>query len=195
MDATAQYVTSKEARRLLGTHDSTLRQWANHGLIPYIRTPGGDRRYNVSHFVAQQQQQQTGGSSANPRQRVCYCRGVSKDDLSRRVSAMQARYPNHKMFSDIGSCGKRRGLYGLMELACKGLLSEVVVADEDHIGRMMFDIVEWTLRQHGVRLVVEGATSEGCELAADDMLSVVQMYGRASKDRARHANNARSKNG
>src|SRR5512134_692739 len=46
-----------EASRLLGVHIDTVREWADAGMLPSYRTPGGHRRFSQSelrHFLAQQ---------------------------------------------------------------------------------------------------------------------------------------------
>jgi excisionase family DNA binding protein len=39
------WLSLQEASHLLGVHPSTLRQWADSGKIPTVRTPGGHRRF------------------------------------------------------------------------------------------------------------------------------------------------------
>jgi excisionase family DNA binding protein len=39
------WLTLKEASDQLGIHPTTLRRWADKGDIPYMRTPGGHRRF------------------------------------------------------------------------------------------------------------------------------------------------------
>ena len=42
---TAHWLTLSRAARFLGVHPTTLRRWADRGEIPYLRTPGGHRRF------------------------------------------------------------------------------------------------------------------------------------------------------
>ncbi len=37
-----------EAARLLGVHQNTLRNWADKGLVAYIRLPSGHRRFELA---------------------------------------------------------------------------------------------------------------------------------------------------
>jgi len=41
-----QWLSLGEASALLGVHTSTLRRWADNGLVPCQRTPGGHRRFS-----------------------------------------------------------------------------------------------------------------------------------------------------
>jgi excisionase family DNA binding protein len=44
----AKWLSLQEASRMLGVHPSTIRQWADTGKIPTVRTPGGHRRFAES---------------------------------------------------------------------------------------------------------------------------------------------------
>jgi excisionase family DNA binding protein len=48
----AKWLSLQEASRMLGVHPSTLRQWADSGKIPTVRTPGGHRRFAESDVQA-----------------------------------------------------------------------------------------------------------------------------------------------
>jgi len=43
-------VTSKKACQMLGVHANTLRKWADNGKIKAIRTPAGQRLYDIQAF-------------------------------------------------------------------------------------------------------------------------------------------------
>jgi excisionase family DNA binding protein len=43
-----KWLSLQEASRMLGVHPSTLRQWADSGKVPTVRTPGGHRRFAES---------------------------------------------------------------------------------------------------------------------------------------------------
>ncbi len=43
--AQKQWLTLREAANILGVHPATLRTWADAGIIPSFRTPGGHRRF------------------------------------------------------------------------------------------------------------------------------------------------------
>ncbi len=44
-DRRDEWLSLSEASELLGVHPVTLRRWANRGILPTIRTPGGHRRF------------------------------------------------------------------------------------------------------------------------------------------------------
>ncbi len=58
-NASRDWLSIREASRLLGVHIGTVREWADAGLIPSYRTPGGHRRftsYDLRSFLQQRQQ-------------------------------------------------------------------------------------------------------------------------------------------
>jgi len=181
------YVPARVAKKIIGVHGDSLRVWANQGRIPYIRTPGGDRRYNISEFLEQLRESpenETDKEGDLERTKVCYCRVSSagqKDDLERQVEYMRSLYPDHRIITDVGSGinFKRRGLRTLLDLACKGSVSEVVVAYRDRLCRFAFELLQWIFDLHSVKVVVlnESVVSKGSEAElVEDLLAIVNVY-------------------
>jgi predicted site-specific integrase-resolvase len=177
------FVTTKVAKETLGVQEDALRKWSEQGLIPSIRTPGNHRRYNISEFIRVRGNTQAQEAIIEEKESICYCRVSShgqKEDLERQVSYMQERFPGYRIIRDIGSGinFKRRGLRTILELACKGYVSEVVVAYRDRLCRFAFELVEWLLSLHGVKLVVLNEDLEGSESGelAEDLLSIVHVF-------------------
>lgn len=50
-EMTKNYVTPREASRILGVCDRTLRYWEEQGKIKAIRTAGGQRRYDITTYI------------------------------------------------------------------------------------------------------------------------------------------------
>lgn len=73
------HVTPKKAAEMLGVHVSSLRRWESEGNLQTVRTPGGQRRYNLEEV------EKTAGQS-KPVVTVCYARVSThsqRDDLAR----------------------------------------------------------------------------------------------------------------
>jgi predicted site-specific integrase-resolvase len=175
-----QFITTKEAKKTLQVCEYTLRRWADSGLFPSIRTPGGQRLYNIQQFL-QNKTEQSG--SEEPKQSICYCRVSSqgqKDDLQRQITYMQEKFPNHRIITDIGSGinFRRKGLCTILELSSKGLVSEVVVAYRDRLCRFAFELVQRFFQLHGTRLVVlnQEVDSSGQSELAEDLLAIVNVF-------------------
>lgn len=92
------YVTPKEAAKVLGVHRRTLSRWETSGKIKAIKTPSGQRRYDVESYTA-------GTGSVQQRTTVVYARVSSRaqqPDLNRQVAALANLYPDAEVISEIG---------------------------------------------------------------------------------------------
>jgi excisionase family DNA binding protein len=84
------------ATQVLGVNERTLRRWAEEGKIEFIKTPSGQRRYNIQGYTTQ---------FVSDRTDVIYARVSSKaqkPDLERQVAALSSRYPEAEIISEIG---------------------------------------------------------------------------------------------
>ena len=178
------YVSSQVARKRLGVSNSTLRRWADDGVIRVFRAPGRNRLYDVSELLRQSKERApSSGPDGTMRRRIAYCRVSSngqKDDLARQVEHMRSLLPEHTVVTDVGSGinFRRKGLRSILELASRGHIEEVVVAHRDRLCRFAFELVEWVLSLHGARLVVLDQTlgaSPDAELA-EDLLAIVNVF-------------------
>ena len=167
------YSTLKQACARLGLHPNSLRKYADNGTIKSIRTPGGQRRFEVDEYL----RQNTGAAT------VCYCRVSSakqRDDLQRQVQRMQALYPSAQIIQDIGSGlnFKRKGLRSLLERLLQADQLTVVVSHKDRLARFGFDLIEQLVHHHGGRIVVLDpyvSTSPQSELTAD-LLAILHHF-------------------
>lgn len=187
------FLTPQKARERLGISDFSLRQWCDNGLITTIRMPGGKRLYNVEKFIKQQVPEET---NKDEKKRICYCRVSSigqKDDLQRQVEFMQSKFPEHQIVTDIASGinFKRKGLRSILELACKGMLSEVVVAYRDRLCRFAFELIEWIFYINGVKLLVYNESletvSDNSELV-EDLLAIINVFNCRVNGRRKYKN-------
>ena len=149
--------------------------------------------YNVEKFIQQQIPEET---RTTEKKRICYCRVSSfgqKDDLQRQIKFMQTKFPEHHIVTDIASGinFKRKGLRSILELACKGMLSEVVVAYRDRLCRFAFELIEWILHINGVKLMVCNesleTTSDNSELA-EDLLAIINVFNCRVNGRRKYKN-------
>ena len=175
-----KYVCGAEIKKILGVSDGTLREWADRGKIKSFRTPGGQRRYEVSDLFKGPSNVTT--VVEKPKQGIVYARvssGKQRDDLDRQVAFLRIKYPDHIVITDIASGinWKRKGLKTILELANKGDIYEVVVATRDRLCRFAFELVEHILSINSVRITVLDATEMSPEQElSDDLLSIVQIF-------------------
>ena len=166
------YVPGRKAATILGIHQSTLRRYADNGLIPFIRTQSGQRRYDVEAYKQQ---------TATPTL-ICYCRTSSpsqKEALANQVQYMRDRYPNAEIITDIGGGlnFKRKGLISILERLHSGDKLTVVVAHKDRLARFGHDIIRWLIEQNGGELVVLNQQDHSPEQElTEDILAILHTF-------------------
>ncbi|WP_439516855.1 IS607 family transposase [Limnospira sp.] len=152
----ARYVKPKEAAQILGVHERTLRRWDDNGSIETIRTPAGQRRYNVESYTAK--------SGSDKRKVVIYARVSSRaqqSDLNRQVAALSNLYPEAEVVSEIGGGLNFKGkkMLALLGHHLSGDVRMVVVAHKDRLAIWGFDLFRWLCEQNRCSLMVLNQTS------------------------------------
>ena len=46
-----KYLNSKEVAMIMGVHVSTVKRWTDAGNLPCYQTPGGHRKFILSHII------------------------------------------------------------------------------------------------------------------------------------------------
>lgn len=174
-----KYIKPKEAIKLLGVNNATLRRMGDSGEIPCIRMDSGRYLYNISKFV----------SKANPdliiseKKNVCYARVSGrgqKVDLQNQIDYLKSKYPTFEVISDYGSGlnYKRKGLQAILDLAYKGKLGKVVVTYKDRLCRFGFELFEYILEtQCDAKIVVLSQVSSSPETElSTDLLSIITVF-------------------
>ncbi len=128
-ESITKYVPPKEAAQQLGVHVRTLAIWEQEGKIQAIKTPSGQRRYDISSYTA---------NAGAIRATVIYARVSSRaqqPDLNRQVAALSALYPDAEVISEIGGGlnFKRRKLQALLERVMQRAIRRIVVAHKDRL--------------------------------------------------------------
>jgi excisionase family DNA binding protein len=169
------YVTPKQAAKILGVHVSSLRRWESEGKLKAIRTPGGQRRYDLFEV------EKAAGQSKSV-VTVCYARVSThsqRDDLERQIEFLRSRFPNAELLSDVGSGlnFRRRKFLFILDRILSGDVQRLVVAHPDRLVRFGFELVKWLCERTGCELVVlhERKLSPEQELVAD-MLSIIHCF-------------------
>jgi predicted site-specific integrase-resolvase len=168
-----EYLSPRNAAKVLGVHTNTLRNWADAGIIKFIWTHTGYRRYDV--YSVAKPDYKLG-------HKVVYARVSSykqKDDLVRQVQKLKQEYPGYEIVTDIGGGlnFKRKGLRSVLELAMRGAIKELVVAHRDRLCRFGFELVKWMVEKDGGKLVVLDDTSASPEKElTDDLLAILHVF-------------------
>lgn len=187
-----EYVSGKEASRILGVHQRTLYQWEEKGQIKTIRTPGGKRLYNVEKFLSEKLCNDDEECIKNidkldeieGKLKISYVRVSSmtqKDDLERQKKQIKEKYPNHVMIEDIGSGINldNKGIRKIIKLAIAGRISEVVIAYKDRLARFGYELIESLIEEYSngkIIIVNQKDDLEPEEELAHDVLQIMNIF-------------------
>ena len=168
------YKTPRETSEILGISIDRLRRLAENGTISTIRTPGGQRRYDVQGYLDAQ--------TETTLTTIGYCRvrGKSQSDaLASQVAYLQKHYPEAEIIRDFGSGinFKRKGLRTLLERVLRGDKLRIVVAHRDRLARFGGEVIQFLVEQNGGEVVVLDETlySPEEELTAD-LLAILHVF-------------------
>ena len=169
------YKTPRETSEILGISIDRLRRLAENGTISTIRTPGGQRRYDVQGYLDAQTDRVI--------TTIGYCRVSGKsqaDDLASQVAYLQKHYPEAEIVKDFGSGinFKRKGLRTILERLLRGDKLRIVVAHRDRLARFGGEVIQFLVEQNGGEVVVLDQTVFGSpeeELTAD-LLAILHVF-------------------
>ena len=166
------YIPGRKAAEILDLHQNTLREYADRGRVPYIKTESGQRRYDVDAYLGRVQ----------PARTVCYCRVSSfkqRDDLQRQALWMLDQYPDAEVIQDIevGLNWKRKGLVSLLERLHRGEKLRIVVAHRDRLARFGVEVLQWLAQANGGEIVVLGNQDHSPEQElTEDILAILHTF-------------------
>jgi putative resolvase len=149
----AKYVKPNEAANTLGVCLRTLRRWEANGNISTVKTPSGQRRYDIEKFIKQESEPDS------RRATVVYARVSTrpqKADLDRQVERLSTLYPGAEVVKEVGGGLnlRRKGLINILGRVLRGDIAIIVVAHKDRLARFGFDIIEWLCEQFDCQIVV-----------------------------------------
>jgi len=169
------YKTPRETSEILGILIDRLRRLAENGTISTIRTPGGQRRYDMQGYL----DEQTGTDITT----IGYCRVSGKgqsDDLVSQVAYLQKHYRDTEIIKDYGSGinFKRRWLLSLLERILRGDKLRVIVAHRDRLARFGSEVIQFLVEQNGGEVVVLDETIYGSseEEFTADLLAILDVF-------------------
>ncbi|NEQ86156.1 MAG: IS607 family transposase [Moorea sp. SIO1F2] len=178
MDESVNYVPPRVASIRLGVSTRTLERWLEEGKIQGIKTPGGQRRYDLDSVVSIPTKKTDRGDRAT----ILYARVSSrsqKNDLEQQVQFLKSRYPKAEIIKDVGSGlnFKRKGLQSLLDRVLNGTCKYIVVAHKDRLCRFGFDLISWLCSKFQTKILVldEKNLSPEQEMV-EDVLAVIHVF-------------------
>ena len=169
----ANYVPARVATAKLGVTLRTLLRWDEAGKIKTIKTPNGQRRYDLDSVIPIRQ---------SDKPTILYARVSShsqKPDLERQIQFLVAQYPDCEVVKDIGSGlnFKRKGLLALLERILSGDVGMVVVANKDRLCRFGFDLIAWIAkRSYCEILVLNNSVLSPEREMLEDVLAIIHVF-------------------
>jgi predicted site-specific integrase-resolvase len=182
-DNKKRFVKTKEASKITGLSEQTIRLYADLNKIETYKTESGQRMYckfslekYISKFAHSEKKIQE-------KKKIIYCRVSSRnqlDDLERQCSSLQSRFPNHELIKDCGSGlnFKRKGLKTILEQTMLGVVEEIVVAHKDRLCRFGYELIEFICSVNGTKIIILG--NEECKSKeqelAEDIMSIITVF-------------------
>lgn len=188
-----QYVSGKEASKILGVHQRTLYQWEDKKQIETIRTPGNKRLYNVKKYLEvnkckdipiEECKNLDELGNSEERLNICYVRVSTvnqKDDLERQKSLLKEKYSKYTFIEDIGSGLNlnKRGINKIIHLAIQGKVNELVIAYKDRLTRFGFELIEELITKYSKGKIVvlnKKQETDPQEELVKDVMAIMNVY-------------------
>ncbi len=193
------FVSIRDAVKLTGLCQQTLRKFADENKIKTYKTLSGQRKFdkrslqemcNTISFVPKKKD--------NTKQNYIYTRVSSKkqmDDLSRQIEFIRnhnTEYNTYTIISDVGSGinFKREGLSTILDSCMQKNIGNIIIAHRDRLSRFGFDLINIIVQKSGGKIIViddEKNKSTEQELS-EDLLSIIHIYSCRQMGRRKYKN-------
>ena len=182
------WVKTGDICQLYGVYPTTVRKWEQTGRLKAIKTPAGQRLYDlptVQALMGQTSAPEEISSDPPPvKENIIYSRISSdhqKADLQRQIEFLVSKYPTYRVIQDVGSGlnFKRAGLRSILDLALKGNLDTLVVSHKDRLCCLGFELIEYIVKNKGGKIIVLDQDTQSLssnEELAEELLSVITIF-------------------
>ncbi len=175
------YVPARVATAKLGVSLRTLLRWEEAGKIQTIKTPNGQRRYDIDSIL---------NLRPTSKPTLLYARvssAAQKANLEKQIEFLLSHYPGCEVIKDIGSGlnFKRKGLLTLLERILSGDIGRVVVVNKDRLCRFGFDLIAWLSTRSNCEIIVLNnplqQSGENCPYSPErelleDFLAIIHVF-------------------
>ena len=173
----------KEASKILGVSESTLRRWEREKkLIPDERTKGNQRRYKLSSLRPNMKL-----FNQKDRKNIAYARVSSngqKEDLNRQKQVLELYCASNgwdfELISDLGSGinYNKKGLQHLIDLIIKDKVERLIITHKDRLLRFGAELIFSICEAKNVEVVIinKGEDISFEENLAKDVLEIITVF-------------------
>lgn len=174
------FISGKEASKILGCCQQTLRKYADNGIIEFKRfNKNGKRFYNIKSFINDDLEK-----FQLFKKSYIYCRVSSKqqiDDLQRQINFMKDKYPNIEVIQDIGSGinWKRRGFLKILKEITEDKIDKIYIKHKDRLCRFSFELIDYFCNLFKTKIIIydkEDKLKNIDEELAEDLLSIITVF-------------------
>ena len=183
-----QYISPRDAGKLLGVLPATITSWEKVGAVSATRTAGGHRRFLLSEIRALRD-----GKKPETKERaILYCRAssqIQKDSgsLQRQIDRVtKFAKENHGdkeilLFQEIGSgfSAERKQLWAMLDKILLGELdgSVLICSDRDRLSRFIVEIFEKICERHNIRVeYIEQEGNDEDKTFQSDLISCITYW-------------------
>ncbi len=173
----------KEASKVLGVSESTLRRWEREKkLIPDERTKGNQRRYKLSSLRPNMKL-----FNQKDRKTIAYARVSSngqKEDLNRQKQVLELYCASNgwdfELISDLSSGinYNKKGLQHLIDLIIKDKVERLIITHKDRLLRFGAELIFSICEAKNVEVVIinKGEDISFEESLAKDVLEIITVF-------------------
>jgi predicted site-specific integrase-resolvase len=174
----SKYLTISQMAIHLGVSISTLRRWEDEGCAPpSVRTPGGQRRYEVKTSKIQHGKRKT----------IAYARVSShdqKEDLIRQGKVLElycaAKGWNFELVTDLGSGMnyRKKGLKSLIDQILESKVERLVLTHKDRLLRFGAELIFSLCEAKNVEVILihQGEQPTFEEELSKDVLEIITVF-------------------
>lgn len=142
------WLSIHDASRLLGVHIGTVREWADAGVLPSYRTPGGHRRFSASDLATFLRQRKTQSEHSPVQQMI----GAMREEIHAHPPARASWFQSGIALNDAHRQQQRA--IGQRLLACV-----VAFVEDAHARETLLDEGRRIAREYGALLATNGMSA------------------------------------
>ncbi|NQV78709.1 MAG: IS607 family transposase [Lutibacter sp.] len=174
-----EFISGKEASKILGVGRHTLYKYERENLIKTIRSPGGKRFYNVKEYL-KNNNMLVDEPIEKEKRKICYARVSShsqKKELENQKAILKQIYPDYELLYDIGSGinFKRKNFLKIIEYGINNELETLIVTYKDRLCRIGYELINTLLKNTEIKELYNNDKSPEEEVVSD-LIEIITVF-------------------